>query len=129
MAYTVGIKRKFWFGFRLVKVKGHDWQHGRFILNCDDGSQEHIPGFSTPLLKVYADFWTHLAQLDRERPAAPPPPRPEPIRQELPRQGATTAPQPAYSDVPEVHEELDPLEQEVKRRATERVQRILAGAN
>ena len=57
--YTVGIKRRFWFGFREVQVNSHGWQDGRIILNLVDGSQEQIPGYAVYCLKVYNDFHTH----------------------------------------------------------------------
>ncbi len=129
MSYTVGVKRNFWFGHRKVTVNGHDWQNGRFILNLTDGSQEHIPGFSTPGVKVYADFWTHLAQIERSRPAPPPMPVRQPVN---------VAPQPVAQIQPMFETEPDPepeqeipesaITQEAKRRATEHIQRIL-GAN
>lgn len=121
MAYTIGIKRRFLPGYRKVQVKGHDWQNGRFILNLTDGSQLHIPGFQTPDVKVYPDFWTHL-QFERAS-AAP-----------VIRQGATQrqfeerpAPAPvAVQNEPVQQPLFDPLTDEVKRRAAERVRSILA---
>ncbi len=125
MSYTVGVKRRFGLGYRRFSVTGHDWQNGRFILNLVDGCQEHIPGFSAPALKVYADFWTHLAQIER-RPAAQP----------LNRQGASVMPPPPPEPIPVREEEpMPPLRVdspqtlEIKRRAAEHVQRILDGAN
>ncbi len=123
MSYTVGIKRNFGLGYRKVTVTGHDWQNGRFILNLTDGSQEHIPGFSAPALKVYADFWTHLAQIERQR---PPPP--------VVRQGATLAsppparqpePIPVQDEEPEYVAADSPQMAEAKHRAAIRVQQIL----
>lgn len=57
--YTVGIKRRFWFGYRDVRVNSHGWQDGRIILNLIDGSQEQIPGYAVYCLKVYNDFHRH----------------------------------------------------------------------
>ena len=70
--YTVGIKRRFWFGFREVRVNSHGWQDGRIILNLIDGSQEQIPGYAVYCLKVYNDFHRHAemvleAQREKER--------------------------------------------------------------
>lgn len=117
MAYTVGVKRKLFFGYRKVMVNAHDWQNGRFILNLTDGSQRHIPGFSVPELKVYADFWTHLAQT-RPQVASPKIQASAPV--------ATYQP-PAqeelnYSPAPPAREPT-----EVEKRAAERVRSIFAG--
>ncbi len=130
MAYTIGIKRRWLPGYRKITVTGHEWQNWRFILNLTDGSQEHIPGFSTSVLKVYADFWTHL-QIERARVAPQ-------------RQGASAAPIPLSVPAPALEEveapieaqesfpapppkpERSPLELEVERRAAERVRSIQA---
>lgn len=125
MSYTVGIKRKLWFGYRKVMVTGHDWQNGRFILNLSDGSQEHIPGYAAPSLKVYADFWNHLAQIERSRPPRAEPPRheAEPVPSPQPhfeRQGAVA--QEPVKVIPE-----DPLMQEARRRAAQRIASIAGG--
>ncbi len=111
MSYTIGIKRRFLPGYQKVKVTGHDWQHGRFILNREDGSQDHIPGFSTPRLKVYADFWTHLAQVERSRPV----PKPEPEK-------AVVNEVQWQEPVPPPQRELS----EVEKRAAQRVRDIYA---
>lgn len=117
MSYTVGVKRRFWFGYRRVMVTGHDWQNGRFILNRTDGAQEHIPGFSAPVVRVYPDFWTHISKM-------PPVPRPAPV--------AVVAKEPEPIPVAEeaFHVEPEsPQMQEVRRRAAERVRSILDGAH
>lgn len=125
--YTVGIKRRFWFGYRKVMVTGHDWQNGRFILNLVDRSQEHIPGFAVPILKVYNDFWTHIAQIEQERKIAA-------FEAYKERQGATKEPprvavsavEIAQEDVDVPRQEVDLRKQEIERRAAERVRSILA---
>ncbi len=119
MSYTIGVKRRLWFGYCKHEVNGHDWQNGRFILNLVDGSQIHIPGFQVPEIKVYPNFWTHLAHIERTarpRVAQQPAeelPRPEPVRH------GATAEQPV--------EDEDPAMQEVLRRARERVRSISQG--
>lgn len=67
MSYTVGIKRRFWPGYRLVQVTGHSWENFRFILNLTDGSQIVIPGFQAGGIKVYPDFKSHIAVLEDAR--------------------------------------------------------------
>jgi hypothetical protein len=123
MAYTIGIKRRFGFGWRKVSVSAHDWREGRFILNLTDGSQEYIPGVAMGGLKVYADFWTHIAQLERSKPARQAPlPAPVVEMQPPPREVVDVRrEEPEESYVPEPHEL-----QEAKRRAAERVRNILA---
>ncbi len=111
MSYTIGLKRRFIPGYRKIRVKGHEWQNGRFILNLEDGSQDHIPGFSIPYLKVYADFWAHLAQLERSRPAVK---EPEPASEVV---WQDTLPK------PEPQREMT----EVERRAAQRVRDIYSG--
>lgn len=123
MAYTVGIKRRWFFGYRKVQVNGHDWQNFRFILNLTDGSQESIPGFTARGVKVYPDFWTHIAQVERTR-GAPAPvvaARPEPPQRPAP---APIQPEPE----PDEYREPQPAPEtlEVRRRAAERVRTILA---
>lgn len=128
MAYTVGIKRRWIPGYRKVTVTGHDWQNWRFILNLADGSQEHIPGFTVGALKVYADFWTHLAQVERSRPTPPPVPQFRPV---VPEPVVEARHEPVQSTV-EVEEYQPPPRndspemQEVRRRAANRVRSILA---
>lgn len=127
--YTIGLKRRWLPGYRRYSVTKHDWQNFRFILNLADGSQEHIPGFSVSALKVYPDFWAHLAQLERPRVDAPV------------RAGATREPAPVSVPVPEQDPPQEPeqtppyrepptaLELEVHRRAAERVRDIQARIN
>lgn len=127
MSYTVGIKRRFWFGHKKYVVTGHDWQNFRFILNLGDGSQIHLPGFSCAGLRVYPDFWTHHAQGERE------------IERRRGRQGAHARPEPVqpledYAELKPVRADepshfqapRDPRQDEVKRRAAERVRSIRA---
>lgn len=59
--YTIGIKRRFWFGYRKVLVGGHSYQADRLILNRINGAQEHITGVPVPNFMVYPDFLVHLA--------------------------------------------------------------------
>lgn len=122
MAYTIGIKRRFFPGYRKIRVNGHDWQNWRFILNLEDGSQEHIPGFTASALKVYADFWTHLQM----------------TRAGAVRAGASAGPAPVVAvDVPAPAPEPEaipeetvpardesPAMQEARRRATERIREL-----
>lgn len=119
MSYTVGIKRRFLPGYRKVQVTAHDWKDFRFILNLSDGSQESIPGFQLTCLKVYADFWTHLAQIEQSK-----------ANTIVPRETPTMAEEIVEIDGSEpVQEPLgqeSPIIQEAKRRATERVRNILA---
>jgi hypothetical protein len=117
MSYTVGIKRRFFPGYRKVQVTAHDWNNFRFILNLTDGSQEIIPGFSSRGVKVYADFWTHLHMqqakvVPRETPREPP----APVHVEP---DETPPPGP-----PPVVQEDDAITREVKRRAAERVRAL-----
>ena len=145
MSYTVGIKRRFWFGYRKIKVNAHDWQNWRFILNLEDGSQEHIPGFHLDSLKVYADFWNHLAKIEHDKLASAireasretpvihkPSPVVAPVVKEV--EAPFIAPKPEngfmfdealrqgpVEPAPETPEML-----EVRRRASERVRDILA---
>lgn len=122
--YTIGLKRRWLPGYRRYSVTKHDWQNFRFILNLADGSQEHIPGFSVSALKVYPDFWAHLAQLERPRVEEPA------------RAGATRDPEPVRAPEPEPVPQREParepptaLELEVQRRAAERVRSIQASLN
>ncbi len=62
MSYTVGVKRRFFPGFKKYVVKAHDWKDFRFLLNLENGEQVQIPGFRCPAFKVCADFWIHHAQ-------------------------------------------------------------------
>lgn len=142
MSYTVGIKRRYWFGYRKLRVTGHDWQNGRFLLNLEDGSQEHLPGFHLDGLRVYPDFWVHLKQLEHSRPAAPvvaaPTIRePAPVR-ELPLEAQSEPPAVTRRQGIQLPDEFDetlrghlpppetPDMTEARRRATERVRDILA---
>lgn len=118
MSYTVGIKRRFLPGYRKVQVTGHDWKDFRFILNLIDGSQESIPGFQLSSLKVYADFWTHLAQLERSSPGIVPRETPPPVTEAASEE---TAPSKLWWD-----EDTSHMPEEV-RRATERVRRLSEG--
>jgi hypothetical protein len=131
MSYTIGIKRKFWPGYRKVSVNGHDWQNGRFILNLVDGAQEHVPGYSVRVLKVFPDFWTHIAREKRQGATVEPRPVPaqakpvddfelirqqEPIREEPVRQEPKRA-------------TMSPMEQEIARRAQEKVDQLFSSGN
>lgn len=135
MAYTIGIKRRFFPGYRKVRVTGHDWQNWRFILNLEDGSQEHIPGFAAPALKVYADFWTHLQMT---KTAAP-----RDVSREIAlahlagRAGAQAGPVPVVTTAPietpapvpsepeaETVRDESPAMQEARRRAAERIREL-----
>lgn len=63
--YTVGIKRRFFFGFRKVQVDGHRYSDETgLILNLLDGSQEVYPGHAVFHFKVYNDFQTHYRELE-----------------------------------------------------------------
>lgn len=120
MSYTIGIKRRFGFGFKKYQVNGHDWQNFRFILDLIDGSQIYIPGFSAVALRVYPNFWTHIAQL-KQRAAVEDPKKAEPPA-EAPI--SVQAPEPQKKAPPSAQPE-DP---EVLRRAHERLRSIYAGS-
>ncbi len=127
MSYTVGIKRKFWFGYQKVTVSGHEWQNGRLILNRLDGSQEHIPGYAVPSWRVYSDIWNHIGQIERNRPRVEPrtvQPEAEPAPA-YERQGAV-AQEPQGAAQPRVIQE-DYLMKEARRRAAERIASISGG--
>lgn len=94
MSYTVGIKRRFLPGFKAYKVKSHDWQNFRFVLELEEGGELHIPGFQAPSLKVYPDFWTHLHNLRAQIPQRAP--APQPIQQVPQQQQQYQAPLPQY---------------------------------
>lgn len=125
MSYTVGIKRRILPGYRRVSVTAHSWEQGRFILNLSDGSQEHVVAAG---LKVYPDFWTHLAQIERsnravhiERSGIV---TERPVTRSVPRE---TQPEPPTAFEAESYEPVESVDmQEVKRRAAERVRSILA---
>lgn len=106
--YTVGLKRRWWFGYKEYDVTAHSWDNGRLILNQVDGSQIHLPGVRSVAVKVYPDFWIHLHSLPRQ--------------ERLPEVGPQLA-EPAIEDVePPPHDHVSP---EVKKRAAERVRGIL----
>lgn len=56
MLYTVGIRRRFGLGWKKHKVVGHSWKEMRLILEFQDGSQIHVPGFKVKAFKVYPDL-------------------------------------------------------------------------
>lgn len=127
MAYTVGIKRRWLPGYRKVLVSAHEVQQGWFIFNLADGSQERYPALSIPGLKVYNDFWTHLAQMQRTTMEAPRPavvPRETQTVVEEAREPAPRVEQPEIELQSRPGDSPEMLE--VKRRAAERVRDILA---
>jgi hypothetical protein len=118
MSYTVGVKRRFLPGYRPYFVTGHSWSPRSVTLNLLDGSQEHI---ETHGLKVYPDFWTHLAQVQAAQVHVP--------RETFVVPPIVTRRDPEPIDEPSDYAEPaadSPDMQEVKRRAAERVRSILS---
>lgn len=61
--YTVGIKRRFWFGFAKYSVKEHGWANGCILLNLAEGGQLQFPAYRVSCVKVYNDIENHLEDL------------------------------------------------------------------
>lgn len=115
--YTVGLKRRWWFGYKEHQVKTHSWDGDKLLLDLVDGSQICVPGVRSVPVKVYPNFWIHLHSLPRQEPqtvAVRAPKAPEPTPE--PKSD------PEYVD-PTPYDHVSP---EVKRRAAERVRGILS---
>ncbi len=134
MSYTVGVKRRFWFGFDEYNVNAHGFEGGRFILNLVDGSQIHVPTFHTPRLKVYANFWIHLAQEKAKAPVFEQPRVSRPVQVEAPVEFAPPSqvePQRVNESVQQAPPPVAPWMRnhtsEAEKKAAQRVQEILDG--
>jgi len=66
MGYTVGTKRKFWFGFNKYSVTRHSWDGRRLLLDLADGGQISLPGVPSLVYQVYPDFWNYLQILENQ---------------------------------------------------------------
>lgn len=118
MAYTIGIKRRWLPGYRRLLVTGHAWQHGRFILDLNDGSQEHIVGAG---IRVYTDFWAHLAHVKKSQPIVQP--EPQPVAAPTP---APVEPTDDYTEPPPLPVPETPMMQLARQRAMERIKELHA---
>jgi hypothetical protein len=117
--YTVGVKRRFWFGYREFEVKAHTWQGDRLVLNLLDGSELHVPGVRSVPIKVYPNFWIHLHSLQAQIPV----PAAQVVRPTVkPVQVAPQVVQEEQQDEPPLRDYVRP---EVRNAAAERVRGIL----
>jgi hypothetical protein len=77
--YTVGVKRRFFFGFRKFKVIAHETEgsagFGRLVLTLDDGGFLVIPRLDRLAIKIYPDYRTArtLADAQKARKSEAPP--------------------------------------------------------
>jgi len=143
--YTLGIKRRFFPGFKKLRVRNHGWEGDRLIVNLEDGSQEQIPGFRVFSLKVYNDFHKHFEEIrlrqearaaeeakaeQAERLAAQAEARARQLAEEMIRQrDAQMYAAPQVNPVPQISEKEAferNMQQEVMRRATKRVNDIFS---
>lgn len=76
MVYTIGIKRKFWFGFTKYLVKGHRTQFElqnhkldkpRLILTLEDGSELALADVMNRDFILYSDFKDVQRKMEDER--------------------------------------------------------------
>jgi len=61
--YHVGIQRRFFPGFRKVRVLSHGVTDGRLIINFEDGSQEN---YTATAFRVYNDARDHYKRLQEK---------------------------------------------------------------
>jgi len=67
--YTVGLKRRFFFGWRKFKVQGHSWENGRLVMDLASGHQVHVPGVKIRAFQVYPDIKHVLQTLEQNKQA------------------------------------------------------------
>lgn len=69
--YTVGIKRRFFFGFRRFKVFAHETDTsagiGRLVLTLADGGFLVIPRLDRLAVKIYPDYRTARTLADAQK--------------------------------------------------------------
>lgn len=67
--YTVGVKRRFWFGFVDYEVVSHAYEHatGQLELHLVDGSHLNVPGLLRRPWKVYPNYSTAQEKIHRLR--------------------------------------------------------------
>lgn len=64
MPYTIGVKRRFLFGFRKIKVYYHALTASGLELHRVDGAQELISNLKLARWIVYPDYWMVRAKVE-----------------------------------------------------------------
>jgi len=88
LPYHIGVKRRFFFGFRKIAVLSHSFTQDGLEIHRPDGTQEMIMSLALRRWVVYPDYWMTKAKIEAVRgdvpandpaPAYTPPPFVPPV--------------------------------------------------